>query len=83
MAYSGTNLPLALVSNVLGWQGRWVSDKATCLNRIPITVDGGITKQGFERQNGYALQCLFTKKTVDISSLIAAKALDPQSMNEA
>jgi hypothetical protein len=53
------------------------------LSRIPITVGGETKKKGFERQNGYALKSFFTKKDVDISSSTAAKALDPQSMNEA
>jgi hypothetical protein len=44
-------------------------------NRIPVTADGEIEKQGFKRQN-------FTKKVADISSSTAAKPLDQQSINE-
>jgi hypothetical protein len=45
-------------------------------NQIPITADGEIEKQGFERRN-------FTKKFADVSSSNAAKPLDQQSLNEA
>ena len=45
---------LSLVSNPNWghWSTRWASDKATCLNWIPISADGEIEKQEFERQNG-------------------------------
>ena len=46
---------------------------------IPITSDGAIEKQGFERQNGYALGSLFIMKVADISvgsSSTAARAFE-------